>query len=188
MSKDDHRIALIGLRGSGKSCIGQVLAQRLGWTFVDADAVLEQRAGQSIRALFATEGEAGFRDRESSILAELCHLPRHVLATGGGVVLRAENRALLASQAWVVWLTADVETLSRRLNADSSTSERRPALTAAAMGAASVQEIAALLRVREPLYRECANLIVDTKDRSPEAIAAEILASLEQNRRPGFPA
>jgi len=167
-----ERIALIGPRGSGKSSVGQLLARRLGWIFLDADVVLEQ-AGQSIRSLFATEGEAGFRDRESAVLAQLCQLPRHVIATGGGVILRAENRALLRRSAWVVWLTADVVTLSRRLADDVSTADRRPALTAVA-SAASTEEIAAILRIREPLYRECADAVVDTTDRNPEAIAEAI--------------
>jgi shikimate kinase len=172
-----ERIALIGPRGSGKSCVGAALARQLGWTFLDADSVLEQQAGQSIRTLFATEGEAGFRDRESAILGQLCQLPRHVIATGGGVILRPENRALLRRSAWVVWLTADVETLSRRLSQDDNSAERRPSLTGAA-SASSPEEITAVLRMREPLYRECASNIINTADRAPEAIAADILRAI----------
>ncbi len=168
------RIALIGPRGSGKSSVGRVLARRLGWTFVDADGVLEERAGVSIRTLFATEGEASFRKRESAILAELCQLAEHVIATGGGVILRPENRDLLRQTAWVVWLTADVETLSRRLSQDGSTADRRPSLTGTAPATAP-EEIAAVLGVREPLYRECACALVDTAGQSPEAIADVIL-------------
>ncbi len=139
--------------------------------------VLEQQAGQSIRALFATEGEAGFRERESRILTQLCQLSGHVLATGGGVILRPENRDLLRRSAWVVWLTADVATLSRRLTQDERTADRRPSLTAAA-AATSAEEIAAVLRVREPLYRECANASVDTTGLAPEEVAADILGRL----------
>ena len=120
------RIALVGPRGSGKSSVGPALARLLGWTFLDADAELEARAGLSIRAIFEAEGETGFRRRESEILAELCLLPRHVLATGGGVILRPENRALLRRCARVVWLTADVETLSRRLGQDALSREHGP--------------------------------------------------------------
>lgn len=178
-SSPPERIALIGLRGSGKSCVGEALARRLGWTFLDSDTLLEQRAALTIRDLFATEGEAGFRDRESAILAELCQLPRHVLATGGGAILRAENRSLLDRSAWVVWLTADVQTLSRRLAGDGSTAERRPSLTGAA-SADSSEEIAAVLRVREPHYRECANCIVDTTDRSIETIVDAIVAGFDE--------
>ena len=172
-----ERIALVGARGSGKSCVGQCLAHKLGWSFLDADVVLEERAGQSIRSMFVNQGEAAFRDLESAILAELCQLPRHVLGLGGGVILRPQNRALLQGSAWVVWLTADVDTLSRRLRQDAGSAERRPSLTGAA-SPGSPDEIAAVLRVREPLYRACADAIVETAHRAPDAIAAEIAATL----------
>src|SRR5262245_25909137 len=89
------RLFLIGPRGSGKTTVAALVAGRLGWDWVDADTVLERRAGMSVRAVFAAEGEPGFRDRESAVLAELCRLGRHVIATGGGVVLREPNRQLL---------------------------------------------------------------------------------------------
>jgi shikimate kinase len=167
-------IALIGARGSGKSSVARLLAQRLQWEAIDADAVLERRAGKSIKAIFADEGEAGFRDRETTVLGELCGLRNHVLATGGGVVLRSENRDLLR-RAWVVWLTADVETLSRRLHADDTTAERRPSLTTGVLAGAP-EEIAAVLRAREPLYRNCADCVVWTASRSLDDVVAEILS------------
>src|SRR5262245_35845194 len=80
-------IFLIGYRGSGKSTVGRLLAERVGWTFVDADAVIEERAGKSIRQIFADEGESGFRDREANALSDLCSRTDTVIATGGGVVL-----------------------------------------------------------------------------------------------------
>ena len=116
--KEKNCVALIGYRGAGKSTVARLLAERLGWAWVDADVELEQRAGCAIRALFEGEGEAGFRRREAALLAELCERPRLVLATGGGVILREDNRALLRRKAWVVWLTADAETLWRRLESD----------------------------------------------------------------------
>jgi shikimate kinase len=161
---------LIGLRGSGKSTIARILAQELGWSWLDADEVLEKRYGQSIKAIFAAEGEAGFRDKESAILAELCRLPRHVIATGGGVVLRESNRSLLRSSGRVVWLSADVETLWQRVQTDGATTERRPPLTVG--GRAEMEE---MLRLREPLYRQCADHSVQTAARVPSEIAAEIL-------------
>jgi shikimate kinase len=166
-------VFLIGPRGSGKSTVARLLAEQLRWQWRDADEELEKRHGQSIRALFASEGEAGFRDKEAAILAELCRLPRHILATGGGVVLRESNLELLRTSGRVVWLTADVDTLWRRLQADSSTAERRPTLTVGGR-----EEIAEILRVREPLYRSCADLVVETAGRSPAEIAAEILRFL----------
>ena len=166
----DALLFLIGPRGSGKSTVARLVAEQLRWQWLDADDELEKRHGQSIRALFASEGEAGFRDKESAILAELCRLSRHVLATGGGVVLREANRDLLRASGRVVWLTADVDTLWRRLQADTSTAERRPALTVGGR-----EEIDEVLRVREPLYRSCADLIVETAGRSPAEAAADIL-------------
>jgi shikimate kinase len=166
----DSLLFLIGPRGSGKTTVARLLADELEWPWLDADDVLEERAGQSIRAIFAAEGEAGFRARESEVLAELCRLSCHIIATGGGVVLAESNRALLRSSGRVVWLTADVETLWQRMQADDATPERRPVLTVGGR-----EEIAEVMRVREPLYRSCADLIVETGERTPAEIADEIL-------------
>ena len=146
-------VFLIGYRGTGKTTVARLLGQRLGWNWIDADALLEARHERSIRQIFAEEGEAGFRDKEAILFGELCRGERQVVATGGGVVLGPENRANLKSAGLVVWLTADVETLWRRIEGDGSTGVRRPNLTVG--GLAEVEE---LLRVREPLYRECAEL------------------------------
>jgi shikimate kinase len=165
-----HRVFLIGPRGSGKTTIAGLLAERLGWAWVDADVVLETRHAKSIRTIFAEEGEVGFRDKESAVLAELCLLERHVVATGGGVVLRESNRELLRQSALVVWLTADVDTLWQRMRDDAATAERRPDLAGGGRG-----EVEAVLRAREPLYRACANWTIETAGRTPEAVADEIL-------------
>ncbi len=170
---DRSLIALIGARGCGKTTVARLLAERLGWGWVDADDELERRAGQSVRAVFAAEGEIGFRRREDAILRELCGRQRHVLATGGGAVLREDNRALLRSSARVVWLIADAETLWRRLEGDGMTAERRPQL--AGGGRAEVEEV---LRQREALYRACADCEISTAGRSPDEVAAEIAAGL----------
>jgi shikimate kinase len=174
---DRPLLFLIGPRGSGKTTVARLLAEALGCDWLDADDVLERRHAQSIRALFAAEGEGGFRDKEEAILRELCGLRRHVIATGGGVVLRPANRDLLRGSGRVVWLSADVETLWQRMQADGSTPERRPAL-----GVGGREEVADVLRVREPLYRACAHLTVDTTGRSPSAITGEVLAWLAQER------
>jgi shikimate kinase len=163
-------IFLIGYRGTGKSTVARLLAQALGWAWLDADEVLERIFGSTIRDIFATEGEDGFRDKEGAILTELCKLNQHVIATGGGVVLRERNRELLRASGWVVWLTADVHTIHQRLQSDTSTWDRRPALTTAPPQA----EITALLQVREPHYRSCAHVAVSTAGRTPESVAAEI--------------
>ena len=132
----DAPLFLIGLRGSGKTTIARLLAGRLRWEWLDADDVLEMRYGKSIRAIFAEEGEASFRDKESLLLTELCERRRCVVSTGGGVVVRPANRQLLRASGIVVWLTADVDTLWHRLQDDDG---KRPALTVG--GRAEVEEI-----------------------------------------------
>ena len=169
------RIFLIGYRGTGKSTVARLLAEALGWDWVDADAELEAHSGRSIRSIFAEEGEQGFRDREEAILKDLCARTQVVVATGGGVVLRESNRQRLQTAGRVVWLTADADTICRRLAADPSTAERRPALTAAA-GACDRAEVEELLRKREPFYRVCADAVVDTTHDSPEKVVRGLLA------------
>ncbi|HEX3152830.1 MAG TPA: shikimate kinase [Gemmataceae bacterium] len=163
---------LIGYRGSGKTTVGSIVAARLGWSFLDADTVLEGRYAQSIREIFAAEGEAGFRDKESAVLADLCTRTDTVIATGGGIILRKANRELLNRHGFVAWLTAEPATLLERIEADPTTAERRPALSVG--GRAEIEQ---LLAVREPLYRECADVIVSVESLSPEQAADAILAA-----------
>jgi shikimate kinase len=171
----DERIFLIGYRGTGKTTVARLLAHHLGWQWVDADDVLEQRAGMTIRQVFETEGEAGFRRRESAVLEELCGLRGHVIATGGGVILGATNRQRLKAAGRVVCLTADARTIRRRMENDRTTGERRPVLTVGGLA-----EIKELLRAREPLYRTVADFSVDTTGRAPEEVANAIHKSLNQ--------
>ena len=149
-----------------------MLAKRLSWTWVDADALLEERQGRSIRAIFAEDGETAFREMEAAVLRDLCKLTQHVISTGGGVVLREENRQRLRDGD-VVWLTADLATICGRIENDSTTRERRPNLTVGGR-----EEIETLLRERQPLYAACADLVFDTTDRSAEDIAADVLKRL----------
>jgi shikimate kinase len=153
--------------------VGRLLAGRLGWGFADADAWLEERAGMTVREVFAAEGEAGFREREAATLRLLGELDGHVIATGGGVVLRPENREVMARGGAVVYLTADVETLWGRMSADATTAERRPALAGGGR-----EEVERIVAAREAIYRACANLVVATGGRTPEEIADEIAAWL----------
>jgi shikimate kinase len=162
-----ERIFLIGYRGTG------LLADLLGWSWHDADDVLEKRFGKSIRQMFADEGEPVFRERETAILRELADLKNAVVATGGGVVLKEENRELLR-RGIVVWLTAPAEMLWQRLRNDATTAERRPNL-----GKGGKEEIEELLAARVPLYQECANWQIDTASDSPETVARAILQQLQ---------
>jgi shikimate kinase len=170
-------VFLIGARGSGKTTAARLLAERLGWGWVDADEAVEARAGRSIREIFAQEGEAGFRDREAAALEELARRERHVVATGGGVVLREANTRRMRATGRVVWLTADADTLWRRMQGDATTAERRPALTVGGR-----EEVDEVLRAREPLYAACAHLAVSTEGRTPEEVAAEVLRRLAEPR------
>jgi len=169
------RLALIGYRGSGKTTVARQLALALGWDWVDADVEIELRAGKSIAAIFADDGEAVFRDLEAEILADLLSRERVVVAAGGGAVLREANRRALVERACVVWLRASVETILDRVAQDATTARRRPNLTTAG----GPSEVVELLRQREPLYRQCANLEIDTEDKSPIEIAGEIIDRLQ---------
>ena len=165
-------LLLIGYRGAGKSKVAQIVAERLGWHWVDADIELERRAGKSIATIFREDSERAFRDLETEVLRDLVRLDRHVLALGGGVVLRAENRELIKKAGNVVWLTADPETIQARVLADPTTSARRPNLTTSG-GLAEIQQV---LAQREPLYRDCAGAVVETSGRSLPEVADEVLS------------
>jgi shikimate kinase len=168
-------LVLIGLRGTGKTTVAQILAQRLGWSWRDADAEIEQRAGKTIKQIFEDGGETAFRNLEADMILELSALDRVVLALGGGAVVRPQNRAAIARQGQVVWLTASPETLWARIQADATTAARRPNLSAAG----GINEIIATLDARREIYRECAHLEVDSEGKSPAQVADAILEQLE---------
>lgn len=161
---------LIGYRCTGKSTIAGLVADKLAWQAVDADAYLESKYAKTIRQIFAEEGEAGFRDKEAAVLKEICQHSHQVVATGGGIILREENRTLLRQAGKCIWLIADPQTIWQRLQRDKTTTERRPNLTTGGL-----QEIEELLAQREPLYRASADWTVDTAEQEPEEIAEQIL-------------
>jgi shikimate kinase len=165
-------IFLIGYRGTGKSTVARLLAERLKLAWLDADEVLERRAGKTIAEIFATDGETAFRDWETTVVADLAARENLVVALGGGAILRAENRRAISGRGRTVWLRAGVETLARRIAADAVTAARRPNLTAAG-GPAEIEQ---LLAAREQHYRACAEFAVDTEGKTPEQVAAEIAA------------
>ena len=166
------KIVLVGYRATGKSTLAARLAERWGFECVDTDDVVEARAGKRIADIFAQDGEPAFRDWEAAVVAELANDPRPmVLATGGGVPLREENRRILRERGVVVWLTATVETIARRMLGDASTAARRPALTDAK---SPVAEIAKVLAAREPIYREAATLSVAVDGKTIDELVEEI--------------
>nr|WKF55804.1 Shikimate kinase [Paraburkholderia busanensis] len=164
------RVCLIGMMGTGKSTIGRLLAARHAVDFVDTDLALEAHAGRTIADLFARDGEAHFRLLETQMLAQCLGGSRVVISTGGGVVLSAVNRSLLAARATTVWLKADIDTLWQRVHRDSA----RPLLNTADPHA-TLRE---LMRRRDALYRECADLCVETDALTPDQVADEIEARL----------
>jgi shikimate kinase len=162
--------------GAGKSSIGRRLAERFGLSFVDADREIEAHTGATVTTIFECEGEGGFRARECAALAELLAGEGAVIATGGGAVLDAGNRALLRARAFVVHLHVDVDHQLARLARDRA----RPLLHA---GAGNGDDREGLLRrlagVREPLYTEVADLRFDTGDAAPAEAAARLGHLLE---------
>jgi shikimate kinase len=178
MSSDPRPLALLGLRGSGKSTVGKLLAARQGWAFVDLDEALvrfARRAGRPVGGtgdLLERAGRAVFRDLESATLRQVLEpSPAVVLATGGGVVERADNRALLARAARCVFLSVPLERLAQRLRVDPTP---RPAL----LGPDRVAEIAALARFRTPLYLELAEIVLECGARSPAELVEELWSRL----------
>ena len=160
---------LVGMMGSGKTSTGRPLAERLGYGFVDADAVIEQAAGCSIPEIFERDGEAGFRSLESQVLNAISQRHSLVVATGGGVVTQPENWGVLHSGI-VIWLDVVTDQLMQRLKADSTV---RPLLQTADPEA----DLKALLNKRQPLYAE-ADLTVVINDETPDAVADGILQLL----------
>lgn len=167
-------ITLIGYRGSGKSSVAAPLAERLGWQAVDADVEIERQAGKCIADIFVDEGETRFRELERQMMKQLLDGDRMVVAAGGGAILNYETRRQMKESGPVVWLTAPVEVLTQRIGHDETTASRRPNLTATG-GTAEIERV---LADREPLYRECATVVVDSSQQSPGELVDEIIAAI----------
>ena len=159
-------IVLIGYRGSGKSTVGRKLADRLWQPFLDTDEMVIKKAGKSIKEIFEQQGEPVFRELEAQAVREACKLSEHVIALGGGAVLREENRAVLKQGGHkVIYLRCDAQELYKRIQADPTTSANRPHLTD--LGG-SVAEITAMLKEREPHYRAAMTAELDVTRLTPE--------------------
>jgi shikimate kinase len=171
-----NNIVLIGYRATGKTTLARLLAERLGWQWIDADVEIERRAGKSIARVFAEDGEPAFRDLESQVIADLCQRERLVVAAGGGATVRPQNREAMRANGRVVWLTAAPGTILDRMLGDATTPDRRPSLT----DKDPLAEIVGLLARREPIYREAAHVIVDSEGKTPEQVAEEVLSSLRE--------
>lgn len=163
-------IFLVGLMGAGKTSVGRILARRLHKPFYDMDHEIEHATGVKIPVIFEIEGESGFRARESKVLAELVQKGEIVLATGGGAVLAEQNRRLLADHGTVVYLRATPRDLWLRTRHDKN----RPLLQTAD----PLAKLEELFEQRDPLYREVADLVVDTGSQSVGLLAHRLESRL----------
>ncbi len=160
--------------GTGKTAIGRVLAKRLGFVFVDCDSEIEKEYGMTIPQIFKRFGEGGFRDRESIVLSRLSGADHVVLATGGGAVLRDENRLNLRKKGMIVCLTASPETILMRTKGNTS----RPLLSVPN----PLGQIVKLLEQRKPYYQD-ADMVIETEGKSPSEVAEEILDKIKEGAR-----
>jgi len=169
--KSTSNIFLVGMMGAGKTTVGRQLAQRLGKSFVDSDQDIEQRTGVAVKVIFEIEGEAGFRKRESEALDRLTAMTDLVLATGGGAVLDARNRQWLSERSYVIYLHAQPRDLWMRTRNDKT----RPLLQTDDPRA----RIQSLYDVRDPLYRQVADLVVDTGRQGVGVLLNHLMQNLE---------
>ena len=167
-------VYLVGLMGAGKTSVGRALARRLHKTFYDTDHEIERSTGVKIPLIFEIEGEAGFRARETKALTELVRRQDIVLATGGGVVLSEQNRRLLTGHGTVVYLRAAPRDLWLRTRHDRN----RPLLQTAD----PLSKLQALFEERDPLYREVADLVIDTGSQTVAALAHRLESRLARLR------
>lgn len=161
-----ERVVLVGFMGAGKSTIGPLVAERLGWTFLDLDTRIEERTGRRIAELFRDRGEPAFRELERAAALEAMRQARLVLAAGGGAFAQPATREALQKGSITVWLRCDLPTILARVPADGS----RPL-------AANRAIMQALLAEREPSY-QLSEVVVDTSEGTPEAAARQVLEKL----------
>lgn len=167
-------VVLIGYRGCGKTTVGRLLASRLGRPFIDTDTLIEEGAGATIRELFSDGAEEAFRDLESEVVWEVARRDHQVISTGGGVVLRESNAIALKRNGKLVWFTAPAEVLWQRILGDKSRLVNRPPVDMLR----GLQIVEKALAIREPLYARWADVVVDTRGRSPDELTDEVLAAL----------
>ncbi len=171
MLKKPGRIILIGYRGSGKSTVGQMLAERLLVPFIDTDIVIEQKAGISIKEMVARKGWPYFRVTEKEVIQGLAQDKNMVVAVGGGAILDPENQSSLKENGVIFYLAASEVTLATRMAKDAKTDAQRPSLS----GEEVTAEIGTVLKERETVYREVADYVIDTENRTVYDIVKEII-------------
>ncbi len=157
--------------GSGKSTVGRLLAEKLSYEFVDSDHVIENKTGVDIPMIFDIEGEEGFRRREKAVIDEFSQLPETVLATGGGAILDEDNRKNLRSRGLTVYLKSSVDTLVQRTKHDKN----RPLL----QNNNRKEVLTEILKQRESLYLDVANLVIETAHSSIYKVVKKIIDKLD---------
>ncbi len=167
-----NNIFIVGPMGAGKTTIGKQLAKNLGWEFLDSDHEIVARTGVQIPIIFDVEGEAGFRKREKNMIDELTQRHQLVLATGGGAVLDEDNRHVLSQRGVVVYLRASAEQLYKRTARDRN----RPLLQTED----PMTKIKELLQQRDPLYREVADIVMETGEENIRAVVKQLMDQLKQ--------
>ncbi len=172
-----QRVLLVGMMGAGKTTVGRLVAERLGWPYLDSDEQIERRTGRTVREIFEAQGEGAFRAEEKQALAEaLTSDGPLVVSVAGGAVLDPDNRRRIARAGLVVWLRAGMATLARRvLDAD-----HRPLL-----GEEPLSALSRLYQQRRPLYASVADLVVDVDRLTPHQVAEEILGAVRSSSPPG---
>ena len=170
LSGINRNIYLVGMMGAGKTSIGRLLSKRSRRRFYDSDHVIEERTGVTIPTIFDLEGEQSFRDREEAVIAELARLSNIVLATGGGAILRENNRQVLCSSGIIVYLRGSVEDLWRRTRKDKN----RPLL----LTDNPRQKLAEIYSVRDPIYSSVADIIIETGNPSIQSLEQDVEARL----------
>jgi shikimate kinase len=166
---------LVGMMGVGKTTVGKLLAEEIGYRFVDTDEVIVKAAGKSINQIFAENGEAEFRQLESDVLAQVCAYTKLVVATGGGIVMQQQNWSYL-HHGLIVWLDAPIEIILQRLAADNT----RPLLQDADIEG----KLKSLLEQRQPMYSQADLHITISATETPEEIATRILATIPSILKP----
>ena len=175
LSKLYNNIILVGPMGSGKTSIGRKLAQIIGFEFIDTDTLIEEKTGASISTIFAHEEESGFREREKKLLKEIDNIQGNVISTGGGIILMSENRSVISKLGYVVYLTASKEEILKRTKNDKT----RPLLNDENIDLV----IDNVLKERDKLYSEVANIIIKTDKCDTLEIAKKIKRDYESFKK-----
>lgn len=176
--KPSVRIVLIGYRGSGKSAVGQMLAERLALPLIDTDVLIEEKVGMTIKEIVERKGWPYFRAIEKDVVRNLASDKGMIVAVGGGAILDLENQMYLKEKSLVFYLAADEATLARRIARDTKTIARRPSLT----GERVTAEIRTVLKEREPLYRKVADYVIDTEGLTLSDVVEKITGIIETGK------